>query len=94
MGSSIGDTRTYWTYVKLKEPQVVRDKIYYAMKGQEAINCTKRTFRPLIVQLLDSQGSLVSYADTRANPSDMPIPPDTMMDLELKYVCSIKKSAE
>jgi hypothetical protein len=50
--------------------------------------------RILVIQLLDSKGNQVEYADARAYASDMPIEPDSVSDAMRKYVCSIKKGAE
>ena len=88
------DTRTFWNYFMFKEPQTIRDTTYYATKTQANIDCAKRTMRVLVIQLLDSKGNQVEYADARAYASDMPIEPDSVSDAMRKYVCSIKKSAE
>lgn len=89
-----GDTRTYWRYVKLKEPQTANDKIFYTVRTQESINCAKRTFRVLVTDYLDSKGTTVDYQDFRESNHQDPIPPDTVYDAIRKYVCSIKKTAE
>jgi hypothetical protein len=90
-----GDKRTYWAYVKLKEPQTVFDKVFYATKSQESINCTKRTTTMLVSQFLDSQGKVVHYEYAQQFPQTkaMSIIPDSMQDAIRNYVCSINKSA-
>ena len=89
-----GNTRTFWNYFIFKEPQAIRDTTYYATKTQANINCEKRTMRILTIELLDSKGNQVQYADAGAYASDTPIEPDSVSDAMRKYVCSIKKSAE
>ena len=89
-----GNTRTFWNYFIFKEPQTIRDTTYYATKTQSNISCEKRTMRILVIQLLDSKGNQIEYADASAYASDMPIEPDSVSDAMRKYVCSIKKSAE
>jgi hypothetical protein len=89
-----GDTRTLWRYKKFKEPQAIGNKIVYASKAQLSVNCTKRTLRILVIQILDAEGKQVQYVDLRPYTSPEPIIPDTVDDLTRQYICSIKKSAE
>ena len=90
-----GDTRAYWSYVNLKEPQQLVDgKVYHATKSQQIINCAKRTVRTLVGQFLGPKNNHIKYVDFRACASDQQIIPDSMDDIVLEYVCSIKKRAE
>lgn len=90
-----GDTRWYWSYVKLKEPQQLVDgKVYNATISQRTINCAKRTVRTLVGQFLGPKNNHIKYVDFRACASDQPIIPDSMDDIVREYVCSVKKRAE
>lgn len=89
-----GDTRTYWRYVKFKEPKTIEDITFSALKSQQTINCIKRTTIFLTGLFLDSQDNAVGYSDASPSTSSHSIVPDSVDDVMRKYVCSIKKSAE